>query len=383
MKKFLCVFLLLLVAVACPFSTPVYAESEGDLTQNIEKQLGDIDFSSLDEMLKESGEAGNFGGGFESIVKKFLSGEDGDFFANFLEYILSVIFDKVLKFLPYFAIIVSVAIVCSLMTQVMGEKKMQSAMYLVCFAVVAILSLKIVLDLLSQTRAVTNSLTRQMEAIFPLMLTLIIALGGTVSASTFEPLLSILTNGITKLFTSVLLPIFIFCLVFNVLHNLSKDVKLDKFSKFFSSLFGWITGVSFTIFVAFLSIHGLTVSGVDSLSLRTAKFAIKSQVPMIGGFLSDGIGVVLASTNLIKNGVGGAGLILMAFTVFSPIITVLIVGLFFKLASAILEPLSDKGITDFLYSISKTLTMLVVVLVTISVMYLISVGILIGCANVF
>ena len=90
----------------------------------------------------------------------------------------------------------------------------------------------------------------------------------------------------------------------NVVGKLSSNVKLEKFSKFFSSLFKSIIGVVFTIFIAFLTIHGLTSTSIDKLSIKTAKYALKSYIPILGSYLSAGVGFILLSTSIIKNAVG-------------------------------------------------------------------------------
>ena len=139
----------------------------------------------------------------------------------------------------------------------------------------------------------------------------------------------------------------------------------------------------FTIFIAFLTMQGLTVSSIDSISLKTAKFAIKSYIPILGSYLSDGVSVILAGSVLIKNAVGVSGLLLLFSVVFSPLIKIIIVLLLLKLTSAILEPLGDSKVSNFLFSISKSLNMLVVCLLATSFMYLISVSLLMSCSNVF
>ena len=115
----------------------------------------------------------------------------------------------------------------------------------------------------------------------------------------------------------------------------------------------------------------------------SAKFAIKSYIPILGSYLSDGVSVILAGSVLIKNAVGVSGLLLLFSVVFSPLIKIIIVLLLLKLTSAILEPLGDSKVSNFLFSISKSLNMLVVCLLATSFMYLISVSLLMSCSNVF
>ena len=151
-----------------------------------------------------------------------------------------------------------------------------------------------------------------------------------------------------------MLPIFIFSVVFSIVSNLSNTVKLDKFTSFFNSSYKWLTGLIFTVFTAFISVQGITAGSIDGISIRTAKFAIKSYVPILGSYLSDGMGIILASSNLIKNAVGATGLFLLLATIISPLIELILFMLILKLVAGIIEPLGNKQIANFISSLQDT-----------------------------
>ncbi len=359
---------------------------EEELSENVDKQLEDIDFDGLDKQLEnlEKNEQDFIGEkSFVDLVKSFVSGENEEAYSSFIPYALGIIFDFVLNYVPYFAVIIAVVIAYSLLSNVADDGGgVGKIVYLACFGTVATIVLKLVLDVLHSSTNAISLMQNQMEVIFPILLTLMTAIGDTISASTFQPFMAILSSTIAKMFSAILVPVFVFSIVFCTVGAISKNVKLEKFSKFFTSLFSWIVGVVFTVFVAFLSVSGITSATADSISLKTAKFAIKSYVPMVGGYLSDGMSVIVCSSVLIKNAIGISGLVLLVATVFGPIIKVGVLALLFKLTSAILEPLCDKELPNFLFAIAKSLNMLVVCLLAVGVMYLISISLVMCCANV-
>ena len=237
--------------------------------------------------------------------------------------------------------------------------------------------------MLFETSNTVISIKSQMDAIFPILLTLLTAVGGSVSASIYQPAMVLLTNVISGFVTYVLMPIFIFSIVFSIISNLSPTVKLDKFSGFLNSSYKWLMGLVFTIFTAFLSLQGISASSVDGISIRTAKYAIKSYVPLLGSYLSDGMGIILASSNLIKNAVGAAGLFLLLATIISPLIDLIVFMLALKLVAGIVEPLGNKQIANFVSSIAKNLTLLISLIVALSFVYFIMVGLVMCSANIF
>lgn len=361
---------------------------EKELTENIENQLDEIDFSQLDSIVNSfnNNQKQIFGGSsFLEVVKNFLYGNSTSQSTNFLSYMLKIILNDLINILPYFALIVAIAIIYSLVGHFSLDKgkSVASIVHIACFCAIALIVLNLVIGVMQDASRVIFSISSQMEVVFPVLLTLISSIGGAVTASTFQPVLATLTTVITKIFTNLLFPVFIFCIVFNIVGNISNNVKLEKFSKFCSSFFNWTIGIIFTIFIAFLTINGLTVSSIDGISIKTAKYAIKSHIPILGSYLSDGVSLIITSSNLIKNAVGVTGLVLLTSTILSPIFNLVLLMLLFKLVSAIIEPFCDQKISNFLYSVSKTLNMLNICLIAIGFMYLISVSILMLCSNLF
>ena len=60
-----------------------------------------------------------------------------------------------------------------------------------------------------------------------------------------------------------------------------------------------------------IGIQNAMAMSVDSFSIKTAKFALGSFIPLVGGAISDAIGTVAGSLNLIKNTCGTMGIAAM------------------------------------------------------------------------
>ena len=169
--------------------------------------------------------------------------------------------------------------------------------------------------------------------------------------------------------------------VFGIITNMSDNVKLEKLSAFVFSLFKWSIGLVFTLFFAIFSLQGIAVGSFDSLSIRTTKYTIKSYVPVMGGYLSDGMDLILSSTMLIKNSVGLVGVLLIITTILSPLLEIIIFSLMLKLISAVLQPLGNSKTSNFLSATSKSITMLSTSVIAIGFMYLVIVGLVMTTSN--
>ena len=360
---------------------------QAELEETIYSQLENLDLAQIESVLKGLGDdqLEVFGvSSFGDKVKKIVSGEFADGQQSIFKAIINLIFDDVLAFVPLLASIIIISIICGFLSNLKSDssgKGVGDIIHFVCYGVVISIVMTAVVNLIQMTGKTINGLRSQMEVVFPLLLTIMTAIGGTMSVSIYQPAVALLSSAIMHVFTTILMPIFIFSIVFTIISNLTSTVKLEKFTKFFQSTFKWIIGGIFTIFMAFLSIQGITASTYDGVSIRTAKYAIRSYVPILGGYLSEGFDVIMASSVLIKNAIGASGLLLMFSSIISPIVKIVVFILVLKLAAAILEPLTDARISDFIYSVSKSLSMLIVMILGVAFMYLITVGLIMCTAN--
>lgn len=397
MKKFLKTAFIfgLALAVFCFISpSPAYAaQSEEEifeqLDESVKDQLKDLDMSALDDLLAQLGEDGQeiFGG--NSFAEKVQSVLDGEFIQDgggFIESFFKLLFSEILDMLPLLASIAVIAILCGLVSHMKAGFMSESTgqiVFFVCFAVVVVLALVCAVNLVNVAGDAINGIKKQMNAAFPILLTLMAGIGGAVSVKAYQPAVALLSGGVVEIVSAVVLPLFIFTLVFSVVGNLSKSVRLGKLTDFFKSASTTVLAVTFTVFTAFLAVQGLTAGSFDGVSIRAAKFATKSYIPILGGYLADGLDLILAGSVLIKNSVGVAGLLLLLSTVLMPLLQILGVCFGFKIVAAVIEPVSDSRLTSFLTGIAKSMNMLIAALLAVAFMYFISVMLLIFTSNAF
>ncbi|MBE7073812.1 MAG: hypothetical protein E7379_01825 [Clostridiales bacterium] len=360
---------------------------EEDIGDKIDNQIEDLDFSYLDEILAQfnSNQTSIFGGrSFAERLKLLISGE----FASgqgLLQSIVAIFFDGIVNLLPTLSIIIAISILGNMIQGIKpsgNSKSLTNIIHFVVYGVVVILVLGIIVQMITLASTALRSMQNQMNGVFPLLLTMLTAIGGTASVSVYQPAMALLANGILNLFSYILLPLFIFSVIFSIVSNLSNTIKLDKFASFCNSSFKWIVGLIFTIFTAFISLQGITAGSFDGISLRTAKYAIRSYVPILGGYLSDGMSLIMVSSNIIKNGVGATGLIMMLASILSPILEMVIFMLALKFIAGVIEPLGNKQIANFISSLSKSMVLLIVILIGVAFVYFILIGLVICSANI-
>lgn len=385
-KKIICYILILFIFSNLPLSYNfVYAEN--DFQDTINNQIDSLDLGELENILEtlNTKELSLLSEDLKSYLKDLINGETTFNYANTWNLIVSILTNQTKKILPLFAMIIAVGILISLISEfnLSNRKDISSIINFAFVGIVIILCIAEVSIFVKTSKNTLMNINKQINAIFPVLFTIMTAIGSTKTISFYQPLIAFLSNIILNFMINILLPIVLLLIVFSICSHISKNVKLDKLSKFFMNFFKWSMGVIFTIFITAVTISGLSVSGFDTIGIKTAKFTIKSFIPYIGGFLSDSFNIVLAGSVLIKNALGVTGIIILFSSIIVPIISMLCFKFGLELCSGVLEPICDSRLCNYLSELSKLITMLISVIVVCAIMYLIMIASIMSTANLW
>lgn len=380
-KIFVFVLLILVfcVGVASVFQVAVaenktQEEIAKEIEDNVDKNLNEIDFSGFgefDEFLKDNS---IYDGGMKGLLNDILKGKFSGGFEEFFNLIAGLLGASVKGFLPLLITIIAIAIVFSIMQSLSSgfmAKSTTEVIHFVCYSAMIILIMSQITMLIATSVASIKNMAKFMEVVFPVMLTLVTALGGIATTATYQPMMTILTVGVSKIISTVVLPCFIATMALSIVGFISTDIKLEKLTKFFKSAGETILGVVFGLFTTFITANGISGAIADNISVKSAKFAISSYVPILGGYLSDGFDLALASVMLVKNALGVGGVIVMLCIVLMPVVKILVFSLGLKLVAGIIEPIGDKRMSEITYTISTNLNLLVVALLGMAFMFFI------------
>lgn len=362
-------------------------EIEKALEEEVQTQLGNLDFSGIESVVEKlSTDAKTLfsQNSFVETLECVITGSYAENSQGFFSSVLSIFLQNLKKYLPMIASIISISILSGMVSNlkpVTNGKSIGNIVHFVTYGLVVVFLGTSLVQIINLATTTLTDIKGMFDAIFPILMTLLTAVGGTVSVGIYQPAIALLGNAFISLVTYFLLPMFIFSLVFSIVGNLSNNVKLDKFVSFLQGAFKWTIGLCFTIFLGFVSIQGIMAGAVDGLSIRTAKYAIKSYVPIVGGYVSDGMSIIMASSMLIKNAVGGVGLFLLLSSIISPVLSLVIFMFALKFMAGVIEPIGDKKIANFASEISKGLSLLIALLVAVAFMYFILTGLIMCSAN--
>lgn len=362
-------------------------DTQKALEEEVEKQLDNLDFTALEDVISKLSVSAKeifASNSFMDKLKLVISGDYAENSKSFLAAVSSIFWDGMKTFMPIIASIIAISILGGMISSLKptsSGKSIGGIVHFVTYGIVIVFLGATLVQLLQSTTQTLTTIKSAFDGIFPILLTLLTAVGGSISVGIYQPAIALISNVIISFITHVLLPIFIFSLVFSIIGNLSNNVRLDKFVSFLQSTFKWTIGFCFTVFLGFISIQGIMAGSVDGLSIRTAKYAIKSYVPVVGGYVADGMGIILASSTLIKNAVGGVGLFLLLASVISPVLQLVLFMLSLKFMAGVIEPIGDSKVASFISDVSKSMSLLIALIVAVSFMYLVLTGLIMCSAN--
>lgn len=380
------VLVVLMFILAGNFFVEAFAESSDDLNGSMEDAIDHLDTEELQEYLdsltQEQREA--FGSNFVDKLKNLITGDYSLDYGGIISSLSGIFFDQIAGLLPVFCVICAVSVLCGILGRFkssFAEKGTSKMIFFVGYSAVLVLILTSLTGIVKDCSSTVHSLQSQMQAIFPVLLTLIATSGGSVSVAVYQPAVLFLSEIIVDIVAGIVFPLAAMICVLNMVGNMSQEIKLKNFSNLFAAVIKWALGLSLAAFTVFLTVQGITSATYDGLSFKAAKYAVSNTVPIIGSFLGSGFDLVIAGSVLIKNSVGSCGIFLLVIVLIVPLVQLIAYNLFLKLAAAVTEPIGDAGISNFLSSLSGTVNYFTAGLLAVGFMYFITVLLLICSSN--
>ena len=378
--------LLLLCSSGNPVTASAYTSEEQEaldrLEEEVEELLGSLDTDELQAYLDSFDEYR--GKDVKEMLASLVTGDFALEYDSLFEAVLGLVWEEGRAMLPAFAVILAVAVLCGILNSAKNgflQGTMSDIIHFVAYVSVGAVILAVLTNVLQTGFSAIAQMQKQMQIVCPILLTLMAASGGAVSAGVFRPAVAFLSSGICELFTAVVLPTSVVVIALTFAGNLSPEVRCEKLGGLFKSVNKWLIGLTLGLFTLFLTVQGIASAQYDGISLRTIKYLVSGSVPIVGGFLSGGVDLVLAGSSLIKSALGSFSVFLLFATILRPVLLFAAFQLFLRLCAAVTEPVGGK-ISSFLSSLANDCGFFVAGLLCVAFLYFLTVILLVCSAGV-
>ncbi|MBA9009838.1 stage III sporulation protein AE [Clostridium saccharobutylicum] len=275
--------------------------------------------------------------------------------------------------------VVTIAIICSLLKNLQdafsGENISQVAFY-ACYALIIVVLAKSFIISISVAKEVISNISDFMSALLPILVTMIGLTGGVAQATTLDPIVLACVVFIPKVYSNIIIPMILMGFMLEFANNLSTEHKITNLCGLLKQCTLWFQGIIITIFIALLTIRGITSKTIDAVTLKTAKFAIDNFIPIVGKTFSDAIASVAGYSLIIKNAISSMGLVVIVLLLLYPIVKLVLMTFIYKLSAALVEPISDSRITKCLESAASSMILITSCVLCVSLMFFILIAIM-------
>lgn len=379
MKRTIYIVILLFLIPSCTLGV-------GDVKDFIiEEQLDLFNTTELEEMVEEVLRKNDLSDklNFRQALKSLFRGESVLNTRTILTTIGDSLLTEMKVNLSFLSKILVISIISALLTNLQNtfeNSSISSLANYLTYIVIAILVLASFYQLMDVVKETVDLMVNFMEILLPILLTFLVLAGGPNTKLLFHPMILGVVNVIGLTVKNIIVPLIYFSFIVSVLSNLSQRVELRKLAELGRQIITFIISAGFTIFIGIITIYGLSTK-MDGISIRTAKFAVDQFVPIVGGFLSDTLETVIGSSAILKNGIGIIGLLILVLLTIFPIIKISILLLIYKIIGAIIEPIVSSNISNFFSDVSKTLLMILISMVSVAIMFFITITIIVDTGN--
>ncbi len=276
------------------------------------------------------------------------------------------------------------AVLCALLQNLQNSFESSAISVLaygICFVFLTVIALTAFYNALGIVRQTVQTMIGFMEALLPLLISLLAGMGAITSATLFTPLMLFVINTVSVIVRDIVLPLLFLTGVLECVNYLSDKYRLNNLASVFKQTSMIILGLTMVIFIGIISIQGVTGSVADGLTLRTAKFATATFIPVVGKMFADTVELVMGASLLLKNAVGVFGVLVIILLCILPVIKLISLILINKVAGALIEPMGDEKMAKCLDGIGNNLLLVFGALLTVALMLFLAITMIIGAGS--
>lgn len=359
----------------------VQAEEEADVdyskveNEAQDKIFAEFDFDGLDESLREMFPGERIS--FREIVTALIQGdgkEAGGMALRFLSELFFYELENGRKNLAYILIITLIAAIFTNFSNAFQNRQVSE----ISFYILYMLLITLCLQTFRMTMAgVENDLERLldfMRVLSPSYFLAVAIAAGSSSSLVFYNVVLFLIYIVETLILHVLLPLIQIFMVVQVMNYLSGEDYLSQLAELLKKLVTWGLKTLVACVIGINVVQGMLAPAIDTLK-RSALTRTAEAIPALGNIIGGVADVVLGSAVLIKNGIGMAGVLILAVLCCIPLMKIALMMVLYKLAAALVQPVSDKRITGCISSVSEGYELLIRAVFSSGMLFLLTIAV--------
>ena len=360
----------LLVSLLLPFF-PAQAEeeTEADIPEMMEEYL---EIEAIQDELFRSTDSDEFS--FSDAVKKMLTGQMPLDLSKLPAYLSDVLFGELKqqkKLAVQILIIVLASAVFTNFIKVFDNSQIEEISFYVMYLLISALLLKSFMDMNQIAADTCNAMNRFMKVLLPSYLATVVLCAGSVSAIGFYQITVLGMNLLQVVILRFVFPLIHFYLILLLLNQMGKEDYFSQLAGLIETGINWIIKTMMGVVIGLQAVQCLIAPAVDSMK-NSALHRLAKTIPGVGSLLDTAVETVAGSAVIIKNAVGVAGILALAFICLVPLVKLAGCIFMFKLLCSLIQPISEKRMVEGIESISRSTGLLLRLLVAALSIFIVS-----------
>ncbi|MCH5273392.1 MAG: stage III sporulation protein AE [Lachnospiraceae bacterium] len=211
-----------------------------------------------------------------------------------------------------------------------------------------------------------------MMVLLPTYCTGVAIAAGGLSASVFYQAAMFGITVVSLVLRNLILPVVGLYFTLSILNRILEEDFLSKLADLFYSIAETLMKISVAAVLGIGAIQGIIAPAADAVK-RSAVIKTAGAIPVVGDLLDGTTQTVMAAGILLKNTIGAAGAVFVFLICLSPMVRVGIANVSLRFGAAVLQPISDKRITDCLGYAAKAHRLLVKLLLYTMLLFLLTI----------
>lgn len=337
--------------------------------------MSEFDFDEIEKSLQEMFPEEKIE--FRDVVSSLMSGEPeetGRLFIDFLSDMISYEFRYNWHNLVYILLISIAAAVFSNFSGAFRNKQISDISFYVLYMLLITMCLTSFQTASQGVEGRLDSVVEFMRVLCPSYFLAVAFASGGVTSMFFYNVILFLIYVVELVIVRFLLPVIHIYIMVRVLGNLTGEDFLSEFAGLIHKIVTWALRTLLACVVGVNVVQGLLAPAIDTLK-RSALTRTAEALPWVGNAMGGAAEIFFGTAVLIKNGIGMAGAVIAVLICIGPIVQMALMALMYKLAAALVQPVSDKRITACISGVSEGYELMVRVIFTVGILFLLTIAV--------
>lgn len=353
----------------------------------VDEQLQNLDLNNIDSFLKQiNSKYGDYIPQYDlNDLISSMRGQGGYDFGGVVKGIMKYVFREVFANYALLGQLIALSVVCSVLRNINAAFESDSVAkvtYSVVYLILIVIAIQSFSVAMMVGKEAIENMVNLIQALMPTIFTLLASIGGITSVAVFNPIIFAGVSAASTWIKDILLPVMFFTAVLGLINNISDKFHVSLLASFLKQVCVFLLGLFLCVFLGILVVKGAASATIDGITVRTAKFASKNFIPIVGGIFSDTVDTIVGCSLILKNSIGFVGLLMVLMIAIFPVLKILSIVFIYKLAGAVIQPIGEESMVKCLNDMANSLMMIFISVASVAMMFFVAITVVLTVGNV-